>query len=386
MLSFHRHSLDMSDLIDSIPSAQTAIPRTLAAIQTGMERGLHHGMQLFVSQHLRPVVDLAVGENQPGEPLTSDHLMPWLSAGKPITALAVLSLVEQGLWDLDRPVADLIPAFSVGGKESITTRHLLTHTAGIEAVALGWPATSWDEIIDRICSAPVKVANPSGDYAAYDPQRSWFILGEIIQRLRQRPIAEVLRSQFFEPLGMNHTWLAMPSDHYEMLSSRLGRVHVMTEGLLRANHAHALETVTAAAPGSSCRGPIRELARLYEMLLVEGHWNGQCIVQPQTIQLMTARHRVARFDQTFQHTVDFGLGIVINSNRYGANTIPYGFGKHASEGSFGHGGSQSCIGFADPEHRLAVAMVANGYPGEVPHNRRFREILTQLYEDLGFAR
>lgn len=376
----------MNKAIRTIHDAELALPRTLSAIRTGMSRGLHHGIQIYASRDLSPIVDLAVGENVLGEPLTSDHLLPWLSAGKPMTALAVLSLVEQGLWDLDRPVAELIPGFEAGGKGAITTRHLLTHSAGIDAVALGWPATPWEEIIARICSAPLKAGAVVGEYAAYDPQRSWFILGEIIQRVRQQPVAQVLRSQFFEPLGMDETFLAMPGERYEELAPRLGRVHVMTEGLLRANHAHQRETVTAPAPGSSSRGPIRQLGRFYEMLLCGGTWNGQSLVQPETIRQMTARHRVARFDQTFQHTVDFGLGIVVNSNRYGANTIPYGFGKHASEGSFGHGGSQSCIGFADPQHQLAVAMVANGYPGEVPHNRRFRELLTLLYEDLGLAK
>lgn len=338
-----------------------------------------------MSRDLQPLVNLAVGENVPGELLTSDHLLPWLSAGKPITALAVLSLVEQGVWDLDRPVADLIPEFAAQGKGVITTRHLLTHTAAIDAVALGWPTTPWEEIIARVCAAPLKPGAAVGEYAAYDPQRSWFILGELVQRLRQQPIAEVLQTQFFNPLGMSDTFLAMPSERYDEYSSRLGRVHVMTDGLLRANHAHQKETVTAAAPGSSCRGPIRQLGRFYEFLLSDGTWNGKSLIQPETIRQMTARHRVAQFDQTFQHTVDFGLGIAVNSNRYGANTIPYGFGKHASEGSFGHGGSQSCIGFADPQNRLAVAMVANGYPGEVPHNRRFRELLTLLYEELGFV-
>ncbi len=129
----------MNEPIRTIHDAELALPRTLSAIRTGMSRGLHHGIQLYVSRDLHPIIDLAVGENLPGESLTSDHLLPWLSAGKPMTALAVLSLTEQGLWDLDRPVADLIPGFEAGGKGAITTRHLLTHTAGIDAVALGWP-------------------------------------------------------------------------------------------------------------------------------------------------------------------------------------------------------------------------------------------------------
>ncbi len=375
----------MNPPITTHSAAQTQLPQTFAVIQQGITRGLHLGVQLYVSRDLQPVVDLAIGENLPGEALTGDHILPWLSAGKPITALATLRLVEEGRLDLDQPVGELIPEFGQLGKETVTTRHLLTHTAGIEAVALGWPNTSWDEIIARICAAPLKAGAIAGDAHAYDPQRSWFILGEIIQRLRGRPIAEVLQKDIFEPLGMRDTWLAIPDSRYAEYEPRLGRIHVAGAGELKLNHSHLRESVTSPAPGSSCRGPIRELARFYEMLLCEGTWNGRTLLSAESVQQMTARHRVARFDQTFQHTVDFGLGLIINSNQYGANTIPYGFGRHASTESFGHGGSQSCIGFADPQHRLAVAAVANGYPGEVPHNRRFRELLTALYVDLGLG-
>src|SRR5690606_3690664 len=106
-----------------------------------------------------------------------------------------------------------------------------------------------------------------------------------------------------------------------------------------------------ASPGSSARGPIRDLGRFYESLLAtltgdDGRFT------PQTVEAMVSPHRVGEFDRTFQHTVDFGLGFLVNSNRYGPDTVPYGFGKHASLRAFGHGGSQSSIGFADPEHRL----------------------------------
>ena len=71
--------------------------------------------------------------------------------------------------------------------------------------------------------------------------------------------------------------------------------------------------------------------------------------------------------------MDWGLGTIIDSNRYGVDTVPYGYGKHSSPTTFGHGGSQSSVGFADPERKLVVAVVFNGMPGEAqarhPHAR-----------------
>lgn len=77
---------------------------------------------------------------------------------------------------------------------------------------------------------------------------------------------------------------------------------------------------------------------------------------------------------------------MINSAKYGALANPYGYGKHASEETFGHGGMQSSGGFADPRHGLCGAIIFNGLPGEPKHQRRIDGAMTALYEDLGLGR
>ena len=81
--------------------------------------------------------------------------------------------------------------------------------------------------------------------------------------------------------------------------------------------------------------------------------------------------------------MDWGLGFMVNSAIWGLDTVPYGYGPHASPRTFGHGGSQSSASFADPEHGLAVAVICNGMPGEAAHQTRIREILKAVYEDVG---
>jgi CubicO group peptidase (beta-lactamase class C family) len=145
------------------------------------------------------------------------------------------------------------------------------------------------------------------------------------------------------------------------------------------------EMAALCRPGGSGRGPVRELARFYQMLLNGGSLDGARIVSPQTVEAMTARHRVGMFDQTFKHVMDWGLGFIVNSNQYGADTVPYGYGPHASWRTFGHSGYQSSVAFADPKNELAVAIVFNGTPGEAAHDRRVRGVLRGLYEDLGLV-
>ena len=123
------------------------------------------------------------------------------------------------------------------------------------------------------------------------------------------------------------------------------------------------------------------------MLLARGRTEtGDQLLREETVQLLTSRHRTGQLDQTFQHVIDYGLGLIIDSSQYGAETVPYGFGLHCSPQTFGHGGAQSSIGFADPACGLAVAWAANGMAGEGWHQKRNRALNTAIYEDLGLAR
>src|SRR5262249_3820760 len=113
------------------------LPATRGALEEGMDEGLHLGAQLHVALRGETVADAALGENRPGEPLTPDHLMLWLSSTKPGAAVAIAQLWERGLLELDDPVARHLPEFAAEGKEGITLRPLLTHTAGIRMLDTG---------------------------------------------------------------------------------------------------------------------------------------------------------------------------------------------------------------------------------------------------------
>lgn len=143
---------------------------------------------------------------------------------------------------------------------------------------------------------------------------------------------------------------------------------------------------TNARPSGSGHGPMRELGRFYEMLLAGGaSAQAHRILSPQSTEALVARHRAGMYDLTFKHVMDWGLGFVLDSKQYGAETVPYGYGPYASARTFGHSGYQSSAAFADPESKLAVAIVCNGTPGEAAHDQRIRAVLKGLYEDLGLA-
>jgi CubicO group peptidase (beta-lactamase class C family) len=380
----------------SMNTPPSSLPRTLAVIDEGLAAGLHIGAQLYISHHGQVLADLAVGQAGNGAAMTPDTLMLWLSAGKPLAAIALAQLWEQKKLDLDDPVIRFIPEFAPHGKEHITLRHLLTHTAGIRWVDTGWPDASWDQILARIAAMRPEPRWIPGQTAGYHVLTSWFVLGEIIHRLTGTPYADYIRAHIFLPAGMTDAYIALTADQYAAYGDRMGIMHKTQSAPPRPVSFDTPRHAAAASPGATARGPIRQLARLYEILLNRGRLSSvptehrapsaEHLLSPPTIEALTARHRTGLYDKTFKTMVDWGLGFILNSSFYNDPLLPYNYGPHASHRTFGHSGSQSSTAFADPEHALVVAVVFNGMPGDAPHNQRQRALCTAIYEDLGLIR
>lgn len=183
-----------------------------------------------------------------------------------------------------------------------------------------------------------------GGRAAYIP-RGFDPLGEVLHQVDGRPFVDFAREDVLRPLGMQ------------------------------------VDFAGASPASAGLYGPINQLATLYEALL-DG---GRGIVSPDTVAEWTRPHRCGKFDHTFGAIVDMGLGLILDSKHHGKADVPYGYGPHSSQATFGHGGQESCTGFADPEHGLVVAVMFNGSPGEKPHQQRMFATLAAIYEDLGLA-
>ncbi|MDB5323934.1 MAG: pbpE 2 [Phycisphaerales bacterium] len=366
----------------------SSLARTAAVIERGMEEGLHVGAQVYVSLWGEAVADLAFGLARPaGEgraelAMTPETIVLWLSSGKPLTAVAIAQLWERGLLDLDDAAAKFIPDFAANGKEGITVRHLLTHTAPLRLADTGWPLATWEQMIQRINLTRPEPRWVNGRTAGYSAHITWYILGEIVQRLGGQTLAEYLRDRVFLPCGMENTFIAMTPEEQ---AANAGRMAVMQliEGATPVDYStESARAISVPRPSGSLRGPARELGRFYEVMLRRGRG----ILSPQAVEAMTARHRVNTLDKTFGAVIDWGLGFMINSAIYGRVETPYQFGPWASPRTFGHSGNQSSAGFADPEKGVVAAVMFNGMAGEVRHQARMRETLGAIYEDLDLAK
>jgi CubicO group peptidase (beta-lactamase class C family) len=354
------------------------LPSAVALLRRGIDDGFHLGAQLAVSLAGQPVADIAVGEARRGVAMTADTLLPWFSGTKALTAVALAQQWERGEVQLDDPVSAHIPEFAAEGKVRVTVRHLLTHTAGLRNDVLVGTETegmSWEDSLATVCSAPLKEGWVPGRRAAYHPKGGFLVLAEIVRLVDGRPFAEYVRDEVFRPLQLADSFMVLPAERAAQYGDRVGVMHAMGPEGARPLEGPPVE----ARPSSSAMGPAHDLLRLYEVLL----GGGRPVLSPQAVEAMTARHRTGLMDETFGAVIDWGLGLMVNSWQYRERPAPYGYGDRASPRAFGHGGSQSSIAFADPEHGLAVVLLTNGMAGEKGNHRRTQPVLTAVYEDLG---
>lgn len=346
--------------------------------------GFHPGAQLYVSRHGTPLLDVAVGESRPGRALQPDDVMMWYSSGKPVTTVAVLQLWERGLLGLDDLVGRYLPGFAAG-KERATIRHVLTHTAGFSMAGPGEPFDqdlTYAEVIARISAHPAEWE--PGTKAGYHPSTAWKVLGAIVEAVDGRPIDRYVAEEVLAVAGMTASRLGIDPDTQAALGDRLAPVHwtghalaiPTPDGGIRMWEYHIEKIhneawhVAKVEPGGGMRGPARDLGRFYESLL--GY--GARLLDPRTVEVMTAVHRYGVPDVTFGGMkIPWGLGVQV------AGGLTGGVGRR----SFGHNGMASSRGMADPDADLVLVFITNGLTDPLRNEQRMSEVVDGVYSALG---
>mgnify|MGYP006282755125 CR=1 FL=1 len=157
---------------------------------------------------------LGYADRENGLRADSRTVFPIASITKTFTGIAVMQLVEKGLVDLDKPVAHYIPELSLpnGEENLITTRMLLTHHSGIHGdILYNWylPTVSknplvYEEIVDLINETGTIF--PPGKLHSYS-NAGYSLLGVLIHNVSGKGYVEYVRSQIFEPLGMENSMI-----------------------------------------------------------------------------------------------------------------------------------------------------------------------------------
>jgi CubicO group peptidase (beta-lactamase class C family) len=134
------------------------------------------------------------------------------SCTKGVMTIAAYELVQDGLLDLDAPVARYWPQFDRAGKGSTTVRQVLSHRAGLPVVdqALSREeALSWDPVIAAIEAQPPLW--PPGTAHTYHAKTFGWLIGEVIRRITGLSPGAFVRERLAEPLALE-TWIGLPPD------------------------------------------------------------------------------------------------------------------------------------------------------------------------------
>lgn len=285
-----------------------------------------------------------------------DSLFWIFSASKPFVAMLVHLLAERGELSLDDTVAAHWPEFGQAGKEAITIRQVLQHRSGMPVAgnALGdaLAMSSWDKAVRRIERA--RPAWPAGEAPAYQYINYGFILGELVQRVTGVPVREFLATELLDPLRLRDTFLGLPDDAWPR--------HVPVRFGNPANRPAQVvinrrSTRRAVIPAAGVSTTARDLARFYLMLLRGGELDGVRVLQAATIAQAKTPSSDGETDRFVKLPIRWSQGFQLGGPRPGDLRNP--LGQTSSPLTFGHNGSNCCIGWADPTRRLAVAYLSD---------------------------
>ena len=143
-----------------------------------------------------------------GAPATTDALFQIGSITKVWTATVVLALADEGLLDLDTPVAEVLPELRLADPEvtkSVTPRHLLNHTSGIDGDVFTDTGRG-DDCIERYVGeiGDAGQNHPLGATWSYC-NSGYVLLGRLIEKVTGQTWDQAMRDRLFTPLGLTHT-------------------------------------------------------------------------------------------------------------------------------------------------------------------------------------
>jgi CubicO group peptidase (beta-lactamase class C family) len=309
--------------------------------------------------------------HEPDSPaLAIDSVFPVSSVSKPITATAIMLLVEDGVLGLSRPVVDYIPELTGKGADDILVHQLLNHTSGFEDVAafaltterlknridLGDLAPNQHKRNELLLRARygLDLGFPPGTEHCYCTF-NYDLLGEIVRRLSGLGLDEFARARIFEPLGMIDASYRMEERYVGRLVKRGPGVpfgpapeEMIGRGAVDLNDERVLDVPFG---GGGMAATARDLAIFGQLFLNGGRYGEFELLSRPTVEAMTRNQTQGlgtRFLGDWYPDASYGLGWFVQGIR------PYRHmnGTLPAHGSFGHSGMGGARFWVDPVNEI----------------------------------
>jgi CubicO group peptidase (beta-lactamase class C family) len=394
-------------MLDVAPEIAGFAPGRLGRITTHLERnyiepGKIAGCQVTVARHGHVAYTRSLGmmDRERARPMDDDTIFRIFSMTKPITSVALMTLFEQGYFQLNDPVYRFIPEWRdmrvyVSGEGAsietrrparpMTMRHILSHQSGLsyggglaqlvdvrvklhpadEAYVAAGVQRTRDEtlrsFVEKLAGVPLR----------FDPGDRWMysystdVCGYLVEAISGRPFDEYLQEHIFGPLGMADTGFYVRPENAPRLAANYRRAADKSLRLIDDPETSAyLRKPSFFSGGGGLTSTTADYLRFCEMLRRGGELDGARIIGPRTLELMTRNHltggrdlttmAVGAFSETAYEGVGFGLGFAMTLYAVAAGSI--------AAGDYYWGGAASTIFWVDPKEDLVVIFMTQLMP------------------------
>jgi CubicO group peptidase (beta-lactamase class C family) len=345
------------------------------------------------------------------KPMMKDSIFRLASMSKPITAVAVMMMLEEGKVRLTDRVSAFIPEFKtmkvavakgttdkplqmpgfgrggpppappefdlVPAAREITVMDLLTHTSGLMSggvsgmeqnkVAPRGPNDTLANYIPKLAQTPLDFQ--PGTLWRYSGLYGFDVLARIVEIASGVPYDQFLQQRLFTPLGMKDTGFAPVPERMPRVATIYQRT---PDGQLRpAPNANQLISGTYFSASGGLMSTAEDYLQFAQMLVNGGTLNGKRYLSPKTVELMTANHTGDMVNGQFgrpAHGMGFGLGVQVWLDPVAAD-------RRVSPGSFGWEGAYGTHQVMDPAEKMVEIIMMQGANG--PLQRDFENAVRQ---------
>ena len=404
----------------AVPSASKAeevgfsterLPRIHEAVGRHIEAKDVSGAVTLVARRGRIVHFEAQGlmDIESKKPMLKDSIFRLASMSKPITAVAVMMLVEDGRIRLTDRVSAFIPefktmkvavakgtntpvqmpAFGRGGPPApapefdlvpaareITVKDLLTHTSGLMSggvsgaeqarLAPRGPNDTLANYIPKLAQTPLDFQ--PGTLWRYSGLYGFDVLARIVEIASGQPYDQFLKQHLFDPLGMKDTGFAPTPERM----ARVATIYQRTpNGLQPAQNANQLISGTYFSASGGLMSTAEDYLQFAQMLVNGGQLNGKRYLGPKTVELMTANHTGDMVNGQFgrpAHGMGFALGVQVVLDPVAADL-------RVSPGTYGWAGAYGTNQNMDPKEKMVSIIMMQGASG--PLQRDFENAVAQ---------
>jgi CubicO group peptidase (beta-lactamase class C family) len=375
------------------------------AMQASIEQQRIAGAVAIVARHGRIAYHKAFGmaDVAANRPMRTDDMFRLYSMTKPVVSVALLTLYEQGKFQLTDPLEKYIPGFrdakvfvrlDASGKMIVeeprrkpTVQDAFRHTPGlVSGLGPGPVNARYRELgllMEQIQSVRQEVETLATVPLEYHPGERWvYGLGHdvqayLVEHFSGMPLDRYLKETLFDPLGMKDTVYGIPRD----LAPRFANNYEPAEG----GTLKVRETSTAGLYTRFDKIPLGTIGlsstamdylRFAQMLLNGGELDGVRVLSRKTVELLRQNHLPenikATASQYAPNASGYGLGFSVTLSAAAEGNLD-------SPGAFGWSGAATTKFYIDPAEDLVAVVLAQRWPFD---DRLLNEFQTLLYQSI----